>query len=253
MDILEKKWRIKTLLLCNILALLIISSWLYGPTRVLWDRLDAGLFYLLNGSLSIGPVWRAWWAIANWRPFDLIAGGVLLFFVVRWLKAAPVGELKTRMAAFFMFVLVVLATNLTFQLILQSLEYTRISPSGVLQGAIRLQHEVSWINTKDYSGHSFPADHAFVLIAATLFFWTLGSGSMGRLCAVLFSPFLIPRLVSGGHWLTDILIGSSIMALVALSWWFATPAHTIATRWVARVLDRPLSWGESVLKHLNIV
>ncbi len=253
MDILQGKWRPQTLIICNLAAVAILASWLWEPTRGVWDALDAGLFYALNGSLTMGPVWRAGWAVANWRPFDLVAGGMLLFFTIRWFREAGRGELETRMAAFAMFVVVVLATKISFQLILKALDYNRISASGVLEGAIRLQNEIPWMHTKDYSGHSFPADHAFVLIAATVFFWVMQGKKTGLRYGLMFAPFYIPRLVSGGHWLTDITIGSAIMALAALSWWFATPAHAAATRWAGRALAKPLAWGAGIMARFNIV
>ena len=36
--------------------------------------LDESIFRFLNGTLAYGAAWQGFWAIANWRPFDLVAG-----------------------------------------------------------------------------------------------------------------------------------------------------------------------------------
>jgi hypothetical protein len=44
---------------------------------------------------------------------------------------------------------------------------------------------------------------------------------------LLAAILVLPRLVGGAHWLTDILIGSGSMALVSISLLMATPVHDV--------------------------
>lgn len=243
-------WKFRWLFGCHLAAALLLGSWLLPASRAWWDGLDRAVFHALNGSLAAGGLWQGFWAIANWRPFDLVAGGVLLFLLWRWLRSGQParggGEaseiLAQRLAAFAAFALLVVFINLLFQQILHLLEYRRVSPSGVLPGAVRLSETVTWIRAKDYSGLSFPSDHGFVLIAAVVYFWNRGGRALGGMAALLLAPFVLPRLVSGGHWLTDTLVGAAIMALVGMSWWFATPAHGVFAGKVYQWGRGPLRW-----------
>lgn len=253
LELQQNRWHYKPLILSHVIALALLGSWLFPPTRMMWDSLDRSLFYLLNGSLTWGPVWEALWAIANWRPFDLVAMILIGMILIRWLRSAPPLHLKSYLAAFILFALVIISGNLLFQLVLKSLDYARTSPSGVLEDVIRLSETVPWIRSKDYSGQSFPADHAFVLMTTTSFFWLLVGRSLGMRCMVLFVPLIFPRLVSGGHWITDVMVGSTFMTLIAMSWWFATPAHAAANRWATNRGDRALSFFESLLKKFRLI
>ena len=47
---------------------------------------------------------------------------------------------------------------------------------------------------------------------------------------------MLPRLFSGAHWATDIIIGSGTMALLSMSLLFATPLYAIATRALDRLM-----------------
>ncbi len=247
-------WHPKWLIGCNLAALLLIGSWLLPVSRVWWDRLDAAVFYALNGSLASGTLWQGFWAIVNWRPFDLVAGLILLMLLWRWLGAESPRDaavIADKLAAFIAFVLLVILTNLLFQQILHLLEYRRVSPSGALPGAIRLSHIVTWIKPKDYSGLSFPSDHGFVLIAAMVFFWRQGGRSLGLLAVWTLIPFVLPRLVGGGHWLTDTLVGATLMALVSLSLWFATPAHRFFARKLRSTAGKQLMFMAEILRRMG--
>ena len=241
-------WRPWPLFLSHLGALLLLGSWLLPRTRAGWDKADAAVFHYLNGTLDSGPLWHGFWAILNWRPFDLVAGLLILFFLLWWLREGGRRCLRERVATFLLFALLLVATNVVFQVILQLLEYRRISPSGVFESAIRLSHVVTWIHPKDYSGLSFPSDHAFVLISSVVFFWFHGGPRLGLVVGITLVPFVLPRLVGGGHWLTDTLVGATFMSLISLSWWFTTPLHAHLTHWASRVGKKPLALLAGVLE-----
>ncbi|MBF0188559.1 MAG: phosphatase PAP2 family protein [Magnetococcales bacterium] len=244
-------WQPKWLISAHVVAIILMGSWLLPATRPLWDALDTVVFRTLNGTLAWGSVWQGFWAIANWRPFDILAGIVILMFLLHWFRSEPRSELGGRLVAFLLFGVVVVTTKVvSFQTIVDIFDYHRPSPTWVFEDTLRLTQLVDWIKTKDASGSSFPGDHALVLVMTTFFFVIHGGRRLGSWAAVAFIPFVLPRLVGGAHWITDILCGAIPLALVGLSWWYATPLYgrvsgficrtfpgvvTGAARWVGRM------------------
>ena len=48
----QGRWHWHALLLCNLTALLLLTSWLWEPTRLLWNQLDLAIFRALNEPLE---------------------------------------------------------------------------------------------------------------------------------------------------------------------------------------------------------
>ena len=95
---------------------------------------------------------------------------------------------------------------------------------------VRLRQLFPSIDTKDFSPACFPGDHAFVLLTVTSFFWYVGRRRDALVASLLAAVFLLPRLVGGAHWASDVVVGSGTAALLAGSWAFATPwCHRFAT------------------------
>jgi len=249
----KSNWHFKALATCNILAVLLLCSWLYPVTRVLWDRFDVFIFYSLNGTLESGKVWQGFWAVVNCRPFDFISLLVILSVSAFWILTNDREFIGERIIAFFLFALTLLATNLIFQVVQTDiLQYRRPSPTRVLEKAIWFRDIVDWIEAKDSSANSFPGDHAFVLFATSVFFWVKGGRRLGLASSILFIPFAVPRLVGGGHWATDALVGSVFMTLLATSWWLGTPIHCNLTRWLTRRAEKPLAFIDTLLGQKKI-
>ena len=40
----NQQWRIRPLIACHVVALLLLASWLWAPSRALWDQFDLQLF-----------------------------------------------------------------------------------------------------------------------------------------------------------------------------------------------------------------
>ena len=56
-----------------------------------------------------------------------------------------------------------------------------------------------------------------------LFFIYLGPRRSAIVASILAVIFMMPRLISGAHWLTDDVIGGALPALLVVSWLLATP------------------------------
>ncbi len=209
--------------------------------------LDEAAFRWLNGSLAASLSWAKLWAFLNTRTFDLIAGVVMgLFFLAPGLTYRGVREWLT---AGFEF----LGTFLGFSLIRavsSALTAPRPSPSRhFFPNFNSLTELVPTIDSKVFSDHSFPSDHAAVAFVWALFLFS-NSRRPGRFLALPYALFLsTPRLVGGAHWLSDVLFGSVALAGLGFAFGYHTPlrlagyrvAQTLLQRW-----DKKRSNPESV-------
>jgi len=227
-NITQTQWHLKTLIAGNIIALALILSWLYEPTRSLWLALDVRAFWAMNDSLNWGTAWQKIWAIANNRAFDLAAAVSMLALFSHRALTDERSRLNHYMAlGILLFLILMVAMQLG-----KSLPIERPSATAQFPEALRLSVLVPDISTKDYSGDSFPGDHGLVLLicAGFAFFYL---PPMHAVLALLFSlVFTLPRLMSGAHWLTDEIVGAIAMASFVLSWLFATPLHSKLQQWL---------------------
>ena len=221
-------WHPIGLALSCFVATVSVVSWLFQPTRGYWDRLDIAIFRELNGTLDWGNnAWNGAWAVANWRPFDLIVAAVLLVIVisaVRWqFRGRPFHALVS-LALLCSAALAVQKLG-SETLVSKTLQYHRGSPTNVLSDTNRLNSMVAWVECKDISPHSFPGDHGFFLLMVALYVTYFGRKRTAAVAWLVAGICVMPRLISGAHWLTDIVVGSTSMALVTSALLFATPLH----------------------------
>jgi membrane-associated phospholipid phosphatase len=219
------------------------ASWLAPATRELWDVLDNAIFFSFNGSLASGKTWQGFWAIANWRPFDIISASLILIIGFSWIYSLKKESRLSALSGLAVLLFVILATRFSTAFVLYLTDFQRYSPSITLTPSYRLSELITWIDAKDYHKDCFPGDHGYVVITCISFFFLQAGKRWGLLSLVLFSPFMVPRLVSGAHWATDIIIGSGTMALISLPLLFATPLYrwgqTISNK-ILTTLFRPL-------------
>jgi Kdo2-lipid A phosphotransferase len=79
------------------------------------------------------------------------------------------------------------------------------------------------MSTKDDSSKSFPGDHGTTALLFAASFSYLAGWRLGLL-ASLYAAFLcMPRLITGAHWLSDVIVGSGTITILFLSWAFCTP------------------------------
>ncbi|MCH8922281.1 MAG: phosphatase PAP2 family protein [Planctomycetes bacterium] len=262
-SVIRPVWRGKALLISNALALLLVATWLTPATRQLWDRFDLAVFRLLNDSLALGHGWQMFWAVANYRALDVLPAVLILalFVVSIWGRPRDVQNQHWALLGVLAVVLVVVPPLMEL-VVHQSLHYSRLSPTLVLDDTLRLSQLVPSIEAKDASPACFPGDHAFVLLAVASFFWYVGRRRDALIASLLVAVFVLPRLVGGAHWATDVLVGGGAAALLAGSWTFATPlGHRVATLLhplvcgVVRLVPRPLripEWPETAADDAGV-
>lgn len=218
-------------------AAALFLSWMAPLSRSWWDALDTAVHAFVNPTLAAAGAWQTLWAIANWRPFDLVAAVIIFGFVLAWLRE-DAGQVHSRLAQFLTFCILLLIGKAVEHLLLDFTGYRRQSPTLTFPDAVRLSEFVSWISVKDRGSTVFPGDHAFVIFATVGFIRIRMGRATGMLAALILVPFTLPRLVAGAHWLTDIAVGGLGMALVLLSLAYATP---FAARFAAGI-ERRAPW-----------
>ncbi|MCA9188522.1 MAG: phosphatase PAP2 family protein [Pirellulaceae bacterium] len=211
----------------HIVAIVLLASWILPATRVYWDQFDTWVFRRLNGTLSSGGQWLKICAIMNHRMFDLVPAVLLFGLVWHWIHRVPQPARVRRFATAVILALAVLLTRTATTAVVHgpTLTYHRASPSLVIEESISVEGAVDGVAAKGSSPYSFPGDHGFVLISVVMFFVFHQAYGHAVLAAVYAVVFAMPRLIAGGHWFTDIAIGSLVMSLICTSWLYATPLN----------------------------
>ena len=179
-----------------------------------WEGPDRQVFLTYNGWLANSePNWRFFWAFVNTRVFDALAGvGMGTAFLVPGLffnkRELPVAACRFA---------VVLAVTEVGRLVLPMLTSPRPSPSLEYLPQLNslLDYYPEW-QPRVFSKTSFPSDHAAILFAWAAFL-LLSSRSRTRWLPLIYACLLaMPRLVGGGHWLSDIAVGGVSLACLGL-------------------------------------
>lgn len=247
MQQIQRIWYPLPFLLCHLFALLIFGSWLFEPSRALWDALDNELFFLLNGLLAEGG-WRvSFWAALNTKIADVMIGlGMILFFFV-FIFTGPKSLRIERLSMFGVMSGMILLSQESglLDIYKELLAMQRFSPSLVLEPVYRLSELVPHIKAKDFSYGSFPGDHAIVTMIWVGSAWFFASWRWGLAATFIGGLILLPRMVAGAHWLSDNLVGSSLPVLLMLAWILCTPLGYYLQRlgvWILGFI-LPASWG----------
>ena len=212
-------WQWKRLAVYFLLAALLFGSWLFAPTRMLWDAADDSLFRTLNGMLRRFPSTAPFWAFMTRKRADWICDAVFLAIAL----AGAWNSRRPARAATLLFIAGYLA--LWLEVVTRWIErllgplHDRLSPSLACPDSVRLSQLLPWRDIKDAS----PWNHAFSFFLLAALCYALIGKKSGRLAWLAAALCCLPRLVSGAHWLTDQLVGSAAMTLLACGLALATP------------------------------
>jgi len=230
--------KIKTLFICHLCIAFLLGTFLWPVTKVYWDLLDLFFFRLLNDPLENNKLLQYFWAFSNHKAADWIED--IVFFIFFYLYVStPSEKNKLRKVAELSFCVLLIAfiiffINKTF--FREQVRILRDSPTLLIDQCVRLSYEIPWLSIKDTSPKCFPADHA---TTALLFAFTYSFLMRHRLSilACLYSIYLcLPRMATGAHWLSDVLVGSGTIALFFLSWAYCTPVHQNIVDYLERFL-----------------
>ncbi len=226
-DMFSTNWRWKGILAFNLLAAFILATWLWQPTRQLWDAVDTSVFHWLNASLASNTTWAKIWAISNMRPFDIGVGILMIGLLIKrdWVFNGT--QIRRALLALLALFVLLLLVRFGFDAILKAIQWKRTSPSLLVSDAVRLtQLFPDWqahLYLKDSSEQCFPGDHASVLLVWALLASGFARGWKLLLVWLITILFMLPRLVAGAHWLSDDLVGGVFLSFVAFGWGFYSP------------------------------
>lgn len=209
----------RPLLLALLCTLMLILSWLWPPTHALWTTLDILVFRCLNNSLLLHPYIAYFWAFCNADLCDWVMESLVLGLTVLALRKRASRESGQTYIDFIIYYLLLTIAGLVFKRILHHyLGLYRLSPTLVLENTVRLKWMLN-LKIKDASRSSFPADHALFILLWLQYALRRFDQPYKRLSLAVGIFFCLPRLFSGGHWLTDIIFGALLP-----SWVFAKAA-----------------------------
>ncbi len=199
-------------------ALVFLLSWFFPITGALWDQLDASLFCFLQEMLQTYPSSHFFWAFMNSRYADWVVEGLFLslFSVAVWQKELTMKDV-------FLMIGIVVGVQVLINkfLFVKLLRPIRYSPASTLGALVNLEELFPLPNNHIFSRKSFPADHAttlFLLAGLSAAYLPLRKSAFAALLAAVFT---LPRLVAGGHWLSDVVIGAGGITLATLCFFCA--------------------------------
>ena len=245
---LNDQWRTRPLIACHIVALLLLASWVWAPSRALWDQFDLQLFALLNQPVHAAGLWAKTWAIGSMRPVDMGVGVLMLAVMLKADLVFSGAQVRKALYAFLATLTLMLLFRVGFAELVKLMGWQRPSASLVVEGAARLTElfpgwEERW-DLKDSATRSFPGDHASVLLIWAMFLSFFARNGRLLLVWTMAVIFMLPRLVAGAHWGSDALVGGVFLALLGLAWACFTPFAYKASEWLEQAtlpLTRVLS------------
>jgi membrane-associated phospholipid phosphatase len=210
--------RLPLILALNALGLALFFSWYLPDGHGLWFTLDSNIFHYFNRELVKSHTFLMLVAVTNNRVFDgisLLAMGSLFFWY--WRKESAAG--RRRM---FSMGIVMLFCAIVINQLGHLIPESHVSPTLYFTDIYRVS-ELLHFPTKDASKDSFPGDHGLMLLIFTGFMLRYFGKKAFGIAIIIFLIFIMPRMMIGAHWFTDIFVGSLSIALVCLPWALLTP------------------------------
>lgn len=237
-------WSLRKLVALHFLGAVLLCSYLFPAGFEMWRQLDSQVFLLLNGSLSGQGAWEWWWAWANTRYHDAFVGLFIGLCLVYPVSGFAREDLQKSFFLYVAMMLVLMLGKLGFAVVVDFFRWGGPSPSLVFEPVVLLSDLFPSLPLKDSSTESFPGDHAAVLWAWAGF--VLFHSRSLRSCLVAGLPLLmvLPRLVGGAHWTSDVVVGGLVIALPTLAWTYYSPLVSLLANglaWIGRPILTLLS------------
>lgn len=221
-----------------LLVSILLFIWYLPATHDLCVFLDKQAFILLNGSLQYSRTWRLIWGYLN-HPNEAWLNVIFMSCLnILGIFSLPKPRQFQATASviyfwlFFQFVLFV-----THQLFSGWLMLQRLSPSLVLTPSVNLAEVLNLPMLKISSHNCFPAGHALVLIYWGRFSLLYSKGWLQKIIVATVIILLLPRLLSGAHWLSDIIFTSSYSLL-----WFNIASYTPIFNFATKHIENPIKF-----------
>lgn len=236
----QQRWQLKKLGLILLGLSLLALSWLLYYTHPFWEAADIAFFNFVNGFIKKNPLWQNFWAISNHNLMDWFHDIVMLFFFILYVVKKSEKSTAKKIAEVVFFGILVAFTVLFINrfLCLDVFEIKRKSPTMIYEFSTHLSEKVKWLKIKDNSVVTFPGDHGTTALLFTLFTFHLMGKRAGCLAFLYNIYWQLPRLVTGCHWLTDIVMGSFIISAFMTSISIYTPLKESITDLLSRPFEK---------------
>lgn len=248
-------WNTKKFFIIQSLVLfLLLSLFWIEPLQVLWQKIDSIVFRACNDYLRERPLQQVFWATSNIKITDLFGALLLVSLFCTFIFEAKGEERKRRIVA-FLFTLVWFEVSILFckQVLTPLCEYYKISrhsPTVDLHHFVSLSSVIPWLKVKDSSYFCFPADHGAIVIQWCMLFCFFSDRFRGTVAFLSTLFLLLPRLISGAHWFSDVAVGSLSISLFAYGWATCSPFYTILYRFLCRLLKVEQGFSKEVSHDL---
>ncbi len=236
----QKMWRPRALLLSGILFSILIIPWkFYPPAKHFWDKVDEQSFWQLNGLLQKYPDIRWITGLCTTHRFDLVTDIFMMLVLYRAVRSERKDDnRRSGLARFTAYAVSTLLLYHTVEyLMVHFIKPNRLSPTLIL-GGYRLSGLNSSMDIKDSSESTFPGDHTAIVMLWAAYMMTFNSHFFSTFSA-LFAIFCsIPRLMSGAHWITDDVLGSSALVSAVLGVYYGTPICSVASSIATKLISQ---------------
>lgn len=236
----NKLFCIKKIILSFVFVSVLLLSWLWSYSHPFWEHIDRYFFLWVNSFIKTSYFWQNFWAISSHSFLDWIHDVVMILFFLSYIfKKDEKSKLYKFCEILFFAIIIAVSILIINRYIFTNLVHVnRKSPSLIYDSTTFLSEKVSWLKVKDRSTESFPGDHGTTAILFTLVIFHL-KGVKSGLKALFYSFYWqLPRLVTGSHWLTDILMGSLTIAILIMSLCIYTPLKDLSASLIYFIFNR---------------
>lgn len=202
----------------GIYTLVIALLWVIEPFESGLQILDVRCAYFFNSLFTENSLIQSYWLFTNSRSMDWIFDLVTLGFFIYYILRGKDKDLKYRIWAAVFLLGYAVMIHCTRSSVFHFLKIRRDSPSLLLSDLLSCSEEVVSFLGRVESGVSYPAGHAFTIIGMILSVIVLMGRRAGLLYFLIAIVFLLPRLVLGAHWISDMYAGSAPLVFLSYGW-----------------------------------
>lgn len=233
-------WKIRKFCYLHLGAFFLLFS-LFGchMTANIWHTIDVHVFRALNEYIRERPIQQVFWACCNIRLTDIFGAIYLGLIFILFINEAQGKERRRRLASLIFtliwFEITIFSCKQFLTPICENLHLARHSPTISLSKYVALSTILPWLPVKDSSCFCFPADHGTIVIQWWLLFTFFAGRLKGTITMIPAILLLLPRLISGAHWFSDLAVGSVSITMIAFAWATASPLYGYLYRFLYRI------------------
>jgi len=237
--VLQGSWQPLQLAKSFALVILCLLLWFLPITHNICEHLDIELAYALNHSLLFGRAWQLLWGYLNHPNENWM--NIIFMFTINMLGIFTIPKnqrLRAIALVIYCWITFQICLLVTHKIFADWIEVQRNSPSLSIEPWNILSELLNIPNIKVYSHSSFPAGHALVLVFWLKFIELYANTKVQILAAITAVMLTLPRLISGAHWISDI-----IFTICYSLFWFhlvvGTPLFALAINFLEQSITNP--------------